>query len=87
MKGYITKNFQWEEFEFSNRAAELEIDNTIPDDTVAENIRALVFEILQPLRDACGHPLIPGAKPQISTKTTRSRLLGSFFTSDSPSTS
>lgn len=52
MKEYITKNFQWEEFEISDRAAELEIDNTIPDDTVAENIRALVFEILQPLRDA-----------------------------------
>lgn len=57
MKGHITKNFQWEEFEISDKAAELEIDNTIPDDTVAENIRALVFEILQPLRDACGHPL------------------------------
>lgn len=57
MKGNITKNFRWEEFEISDKAAELEIDNTIPDDTVAENIRALVFEILQPLRDACGHPL------------------------------
>lgn len=57
MKGYITKNFQWEEFEISDRATELGIDNTIPDDTVAENIRALVFEILQPLRDACEHPL------------------------------
>ena len=57
MKGYITKNFRWEEFERSSKAAELGIDNTIPDNTVAENIRALAFSILQPLRDACGHPL------------------------------
>ena len=57
MKGSITKNFRWEEFERSNKAAELGIDNTIPDNTVAENVRALVFNILQPLRDACGHPL------------------------------
>lgn len=57
MKGYITKNFRWEEFERSSKAAELGIDNTIPDESVAENIRALVFNILQPLRDACGHPL------------------------------
>lgn len=57
MKGYITKNFRWEEFERSSKAVELGIDNTIPDNNVAENIRALVFNILQPLRDACGHPL------------------------------
>ena len=57
MKGSITKNFRWEEFERSNKAAELGIDNTIPDNTVAENINALVFNVLQPLRDACGHPL------------------------------
>ena len=57
MKGSITKNFRWEEFERSNKAAELGIDNTIPDNTVAENVRALVFNVLQPLRDACGHPL------------------------------
>lgn len=57
MKGSITKNFRWEEFERSNKAAELGIDNTIPDNIVAENINALVFNVLQPLRDACGHPL------------------------------
>ena len=57
MKGTITKNFSWEEFERSNKAAELGIDNTIPDENVADNIRALVFNVLQPLRDACGHPL------------------------------
>ena len=57
MKGSITKNFRWEEFERSNKAAELGIDNTIPDNTVAENINALVFNVLQPLRDAYGHPL------------------------------
>ena len=57
MKGYITKNFSWEEFERSSKAAELGIDNTIPDENVAVNIRALVFNVLQPLRDACGHPL------------------------------
>lgn len=57
MKGSITKNFRWEEFERSNKADELGIDNTILDNTVAENVRALVFNVLQPLRDACGHPL------------------------------
>lgn len=57
MKGSITKNFRWEEFERSNKADELGIDNTIPDNTVAENVRALVFNVLQPLRDACEHPL------------------------------
>ena len=57
MKGSITKNFRWEEFERSNKAAELGIDNTIPDENVADNIRALVLNVLQPLRDACGHPL------------------------------
>ncbi len=57
MKGTITKNFSWEEFERSNKAAELGIDNTIPDENVADNIRALVSNVLQPLRDACGHPL------------------------------
>lgn len=57
MKGSITKNLRWEEFERSNKAAELGIDNTIPDNTVAENVRALVFKVLQPLRDACGHLL------------------------------
>ena len=57
MKGTITQNFSWEEFERSNKATELGIDNTIPDENVADNIRALVFNVLQPLRDACGHPL------------------------------
>ena len=57
MKGTITKNFSWEEFERSNKADELGIDNAIPDENVADNIRALVFNVLQPLRDACGHPL------------------------------
>ena len=57
MKGTITKNFSWEEFERSNKADELGIDNAIPDENVADNIRALVFYVLQPLRDACGHPL------------------------------
>ena len=57
MKGTITKNFSWEEFERSNKADELGIDNAIPNKNVADNIRALVFNVLQPLRDACGHPL------------------------------
>lgn len=57
MKGTITKNFSWEEFERSNKAAELGIDNTIPDENIADKIRALVSNVLQPLRDACGHPL------------------------------
>lgn len=57
MKGRITENFSWEEFERSGKAAELAIDNTIPDEGIASQIRSLCVTVLQPIRDAFGGPL------------------------------
>ncbi len=58
MKGKITDNFSWEEFERSAKADELGIDNSIPDSEVIKTpIRALVVNLLQPLRNAVGEPL------------------------------
>lgn len=58
MKGQITENFRWEEFELSRKAIELRIDNTIPDtEAVKMPIRALCVNLLQPLRNAVGMPL------------------------------
>ncbi len=59
MKGKITENFRWEEFERSVKADELGIDNSIPDtETIKMPIRALVVNLLQPLRNALGKPLV-----------------------------
>lgn len=52
--GDISKNFSYKEFESSNVAAINNIDNSIPDITTRNNIRELVTNILQPLRDALG---------------------------------
>lgn len=57
MKGKISENFTYEEFEKSDKAEELGIDNSIPTMEIAMNIKALVEEVLQPLRDAMGFPL------------------------------
>lgn len=57
MKGQISENFSWEEFEYSDKAIALGIDNTIPDEGIAFQIRSLVLTILQPLRTAIGHAL------------------------------
>ena len=52
----LSRNFKYSEFEYSNTAKRLGIDNTIPAD-VRDNIKALVDNILQPLRDSWGGPL------------------------------
>lgn len=56
--GDISKNFSLQEFEKSDTATRLGINNTIKDEFVKENIKALVDNILQPLRDKWGEPLI-----------------------------
>ncbi len=56
-EGQITENFSWEEFQRSGKAEELAIDNSIPDESIASQIRSLVVTVLQPLRSAFGKPL------------------------------
>lgn len=55
--GTLSKNFDWKEFEKSDTASRLHINNAIKDWDVRDNIKALVEDILQPLRDAWGGPL------------------------------
>ena len=57
MNEKISKNFSLQEFEKSDTATRLGINNTIKDEFVKENIKALVDNILQPLRDKWGEPL------------------------------
>lgn len=55
--GTISKNFSYKEFEKSDVASKLHIDNTIKDFEVRDNVKALVDNLLQPLRDAWGGPI------------------------------
>lgn len=55
--GSISKNFSYSEFEASDTAKAKGIINAITTAEVRENIRALVLEVLQPLRDGWGQPL------------------------------
>lgn len=55
--GNISRNFSYSEFEKSDTATRLGINNTIKDGLIKENIKALVDYILQPLRDKWGGPL------------------------------
>ena len=52
--GNITENYSFEEFEASNKARQLGLDNSIPDETVRQNIKRLCTTILQPINDATG---------------------------------
>lgn len=49
----ISKNFKYSEFERSDKAKECGIDNTIPEE-LKPRIKALVDNVLQPLRDLWG---------------------------------
>lgn len=60
--GTISKDFSFREFEASDTAARLRIDNTIKDWDVRDNIVALVENVLQPLRDAWGGPIFIGPR-------------------------
>lgn len=55
--GTLSKNFDWKEFEKSDTATRLHINNAITSWEVRDNIKALVDDVLQPLRDAWGGPL------------------------------
>lgn len=55
--GTISRSFSYKEFEKSDTALRLHIDNTIKDFDVRDNIKALVDNLLQPLRDAWGGPI------------------------------
>lgn len=49
----ISKNFRYSEFEHSDTAKKYGIDNSIPEE-LKPRIKALVDNVLQPLRDAWG---------------------------------
>ena len=53
----LSRNFDWSEFTKSDTAARLHINNAITSWEVRDNIKALVDDVLQPLRDAWGGPL------------------------------
>lgn len=53
----LSKNFDWKEFTKSDTAARKHIQNEITTFEVRDNIKALVDNLLQPLRDAWGGPL------------------------------
>ena len=55
--GNLSKNFDWKEFQKSDTASRLHIVNVINDWEVRDNLKALVDNVLQPLRDAWGGPL------------------------------
>lgn len=55
--GTISKNFSYSEFESSDTADHYGITNVITSFDVRDSIKALVDEVLQPLRDAWGKPL------------------------------
>ena len=54
----LSKNFSLEELIRSDTAERLGIDNIPKDEKVIENLRNLCFEVLQPLRDYVGAPVV-----------------------------
>ena len=58
MKTPISKNFNYEEFEFSQDANELCIDNHIPSEKIRFSVRLLVLNLLEPLREIVQRPII-----------------------------
>ena len=54
----LTKNFSLEEMYRSDTARRLGIDNKPQTEEVVENLRALCLEVLQPLRDHLGKPVV-----------------------------
>ncbi len=55
--GTISRNFDYAEFEHSDTADRLGIANVITSFEVRDSVKALVENVLQPLRDAWGKPL------------------------------
>ena len=54
----LTKNFSLEEMYRSDTAQRCGIDNKPQTEEVVENLRALCLEVLQPLRDHLGTPVV-----------------------------
>lgn len=54
---YLSENFTFEEFERSEIAEKYNIDNKITKDLIRNNIKELVFHVLQPLRDKIDKPI------------------------------
>ncbi|WP_056928783.1 D-Ala-D-Ala carboxypeptidase family metallohydrolase, partial [Candidatus Symbiothrix dinenymphae] len=52
----ITANFDLEEFVKSPTASRLGIDNT-PGEAITENIKKVITEVMQPIRDLIGEPV------------------------------
>ena len=57
MNYMISEDFSYLEFEQSDKARELGINNAIESQAIKDAIKSLVDSVLQPLRDACGKPL------------------------------
>lgn len=57
MTGQITKNFSWEEMQYSQTAERLKIDNSVPE-KYRGNMERLCKEVLQPIREAWGRPIV-----------------------------
>lgn len=55
--GTISKNFSYREFEHSDTAERRGIVNVITDFKVRDSVKALVLDVLQPLRDTLGEPM------------------------------
>lgn len=55
--GTISRNFDYKEFEASDTADHYGITNVITSFEVRDSVKALVDEVLQPLRDAWGKPM------------------------------
>ena len=53
----MSKNFSYREFEHSDTADRRGIVNVITDFKVRDSVKALVLDVLQPLRDALGEPM------------------------------
>lgn len=81
--GDISKNFSYKEFENSKTAKRAGIDNTIPHE-LKPNVKALVDNVLQPLRDVWGVMSINSgyrckelnAHPEIKGEKTSQHLTG-----------
>lgn len=54
---YLSENFTFEEFERSEIAEKYNINNKITKDLIRNNIKELVFNVLQPLRDKINKPI------------------------------
>lgn len=79
--GTISKNFSYREFEHSDTAERRGIVNVITDFKVRDSVKALVLEVLQPLRDALGEPMEVNSGyrcPELN------RLVGGTSTSQHP---